>query len=270
MKMIELSNGVRIPILGFGTAGLRGREAYSCTLDALRVGYRMIDTAHMYGNEKEIGKALVDSNIPRNEIFLVSKVDSRSRGYELCKTQIQNSLVDLQTSYIDLYLIHEPYEESPEMWRALEEAYEKGILRAIGISNFYGNRYKKFMQAVKIKPMVNQMETHVYFQQIEFQKKLKADNIALMSWSPLAGGHKDFYNEKSLKEIANIHKKTVAQIVLNYLVSRDVIVIPKTSHINRMKENLDILDFNLSEEEIRCIQALDENKTLFEWTNAFK
>lgn len=269
-NQIRLVNGKLIPSIGFGTAGLTGNEAYTCTLNALSVGYRMIDTAHMYGNEKEIGKALIDSDIPRAEIFLVSKVDSRSRSYEACRKQIYKSLLDLKTDYIDLYLIHEPYEESVEMWRALEEAYKCGVLKSIGISNFYGTRYTKFMQSVKIKPMVNQMETHIYFQQLQFQQELNKNGIVLMSWSPLTGGSKDFYNNSVLNLIATNHKKTVAQVVLNYLVSRDIIVIPKTRHINRMKENLDIFDFTLTPLEIKSIESLDENKTLFSWTNEFK
>lgn len=269
-KMITLSNGVCMPLIGYGTAGLKGEEAYTCTLKALSCGYRMVDTAHMYENEDEIGAAIKDSGLPREDIFIVSKVDSRSDCYDKTKQQISNSLRRLKTTYIDLYLIHEPYDASLDMWKALEEAYKAGILRAIGISNFYGSRYHRFMASVQIKPMVNQMETHIYFQQIEFHNVLSNQNVALMSWSPLAGGEKKFHEEEVLKKIAFTHGKTVAQIVLGYLASRNIAVIPKTRKFRRMEENFDIFNLKLSKEEITSIQSLDQNKTLFEWTNEFK
>ena len=201
MRYLTLRNGVQIPIIGYGTAGLKGEQAYSCVKEAIQLGYRMIDTAHMYGNEKEVGRAIKDSQIPRNELFIVSKMDSRSNSYSKAKNQIEKSLLDLDLSYIDLYLIHEPYDESNEMWKALEEAYNNGILKSIGISNFFGKRFTEFIRNCKILPMVNQLETHIYLQRKQDQRILNEKGIVLMSWSPLTGGKDDFYNDPILSEI---------------------------------------------------------------------
>lgn len=270
MKSITLSNGVEMPILGFGTYGLYGNQAYLCTKEALQLGYRMIDTAHMYGNEKEVGKAIRDSEVPREQIFVVTKMDSRSNSYEKAKKQIQKSLSDLNLSYIDLYLIHEPYSQSLEMWKALEEAYQQGTLKSIGISNFLGDRFFEFIKNANISPMVNQVETHVYSQRLKVQKIFSDKGVALMSWSPLIGGEVNFYNEPILIRLAKKFNKTVAQIVLNYLASRDIIVIPRTSKKERMIENMDIFDFSLSENDVKDIQSLDKNESLFSWAQQFE
>lgn len=269
MKYIMLKNGVKMPIVGYGTAGLKGEEAYHCVLKAIEKGYTMIDTAHMYGNEKEVGDAIKDSGIDRQNLFIVSKVDSHSRSYELTKKQIDESLKKLKTQYIDLYLIHEPYEEGLEMWKAIVEAYDEGKLKAIGISNYFGRRYEEFICQCGIMPMINQLETHIYMQRIDEQKELESHSIALMSWSPLTGGRANIYNEPILLEIANNHNKTVAQVILNYFVSRNIIVIPKTRNENRMIENMNIFDFQLNEQEIKSIQSLNKDETLFDWTKEF-
>lgn len=270
MKFLNVHIGIKIPILGYGTCGLKGKSGYKCLVEALQIGYRMLDTAHMYGNEKEVGKAIKDSGIPREQIFVVSKMDSRSNSYEKAKKQIDQSLSDLCLSYIDLYLIHEPYDESLEMWKALEEAYQQGKVKAIGISNFFGKNFDAFIKNVKILPMVNQLETHIYLQRIQDQKKLQEKGIVLMSWSPLTGGHANFYNEPILVDLAKKYNKTVAQIVLNYFASRDIVIIPKTTKKDRMIENMNIFDFILTSDEIDRIQSLDKNETLFEWTKEFE
>lgn len=270
LRYVTLSNGIKMPILWYGTANLKDEQGYNCVKEAIQVGYRMIDTAHMYGNEKVVGRAIKDSKIPREQIFVVSKMDSRSNSYEKAKKQIESSLSDLGLTYIDLYLIHEPYDESLEMWKALEEAYQQGKLKSIGISNFFGKRFINFIQNVKILPMVNQLETHIYLQRIQDQKILQDKNIVLMSWSPLTGGHADFYNEPILVNLSKKYNKTVAQIVLNYFASRNIVVIPKTSKKERMIENMEIFDFSLSNDDVNEIKSLDKNETLFQWTKEFE
>lgn len=269
-RCITLSNGVKMPILGFGTYGLSGKQAYTCVKEALEVGYRMIDTAHMYGNEKEVGKAIHNSQIPREQIFVVTKMDSRSNSYEKAKGQIKKSLTDLNLTYIDLYLIHEPYSKSLEMWKALEEAYQQGTLKSIGISNFLNTRFDGFLKNVKILPMVNQVETHIYSQRLQVQKIFSEKGVALMSWSPLIGGEVNFYSEPILIDLAKKYNKTVAQIVLNYFASRNIIIIPRTSKKERMIENMNIFDFDLNEEEVKKIQTLDRNESLFSWAQQFE
>lgn len=237
---------------------------------AIQLGYRMLDTAHMYGNEKEVGKATRDSQVPRDQIFVVTKMDSRSNSYEKAKKQIDRSLLELGLTYIDLYLIHEPYSQSFEMWKTLEEAYKQGKLKSIGISNFLWKRFTEFIKKVEISPMVNQIEAHVYHQRLQVQKLFQENNVALMSWSPLIGGEVNFYEKPILNDLAKKYNKTVAQIVLNYFVSRDIIVIPRTSKKERMIENKNIFDFTLTEDDIGQIQSLDKNQSLFSWAKQFE
>lgn len=269
MKCLTLYNGVKIPILGYGTYEITGEQGYKCIKEALQLGYRMLDTAHMYGNEKEVGRAIKDSQIPREQIFVVSKLDSRSNSYEKAKKQIDRSLSDLGLSYIDLYLIHEPYKQSIEMWRAFEEAYQQGKLKAIGISNFFGKNFDHFVQNVKIMPMVNQIEAHIYFQRFQDQQKFKEKGVVMMSFSPLIAGEVNFYNEPILINLAKKYNKTVAQIALNYLAARDIVVIPRTKKKNRMIENMNIFDFTLTNEEMNEIKSLDKNETMFSWTRSY-
>lgn len=269
MKYITLINGIKLPLNGFGTAGLKDEVAYEAVKNAIKVGYRLIDTADMYGNEIFVGKAIKDSDIDREELFIVSKVDSRNNSYEKTKKQIDKSLRDLQLSYLDLYLIHEPYEEGLQMWKAIEEAYEAGKIRAIGISNYFERRFSEFYQNVRIKPMVNQLEIHPFLQRKEFVHFLQKEGVAVIAWSPLAQGKNDIFNNSILKNIAVNHNKTVSQIILKYLIDNDVVVIPKSANVHHMIENLDLFSFELSKDEKMEIEKLNNNQTIFEWTRSF-
>lgn len=266
MKTIELNNHVQMPAVGLGTFASEKGEFRDAIDTAIRAGYRGIDTAQMYGNEADIGAALTASGIPREEIFLTTKLYETSRSYEKAKRTIEQSLVDLQTEYIDLLLLHMPYEESLEMYRAMEEAYSDGKVRAIGVCNFRKERYLEFVEKCRVIPAVNQFETHVFQQNEELQRMLKHHGTLLTAWSPLAKGRKGVFHHPILKKVAEKHHKTVAQIMLRNLVQRDIAVIPKSIKPERIKENIDIFDFELDAGDMEQIATLDQNESLLEWT----
>ena len=263
--MVVLNNGATMPMLGLGTYALYGRECERCILEALELGYRLFDTAQMYGNEKEVGKALRHGGMPRGKIFITTKLYRPSASYARAKQGIETSLNALQLDYIDLLLIHEPYQEAEEMYSALEEAYQNGRLKAIGVSNFSAARYKALSCSCTTIPAVNQVEAHVFFQQRELLKAMKAYGAHLQAWSPFAAGKKDFFNNHALRSIGLVYGKTPAQIALKYLIQMGISVIPKSSHKERIKEDIDIFDFCLQEEDMRTLQTLDRGKTLFGW-----
>lgn len=260
-----LNNGVTMPLLGFGTWDLRGKECEQAVLEALQLGYRLIDTAQMYENEREVGRAIRKSGIPREEVFVTTKLYRPSAGYHRAKSGIEASLQELQMDYIDLLLIHEPYREAREMYQAMAEAYENGRVRAIGISNFNETLYTKFVRDCGVIPTVNQVEAHVYFRQEKLQKTMEQYGTAMEAWSPFAAGKKNVFGNAVLKSIGEAHGKSAAQIALKYLVQQGIIAIPKSSHKDRMAENMEIFDFQLTDEETGRIRALDEGKTLFGW-----
>lgn len=263
MKTITLNNGIEMPQMGYGVYQVTPEECERCVSDALSAGYRMIDTAQAYHNEEGVGRAVKKSGIGRNDIFIVSKVWISNYGYDKAKASIDESLRKLQTDHIDLMLLHQPFCDRYGAYRALEDAYKEGKVRAIGVSNFYPDHFIDLASNVNIVPAVNQVETHVFDQQKEAQKIMKEFGTQIMSWGPLAEGRNNFFGNELLTGIGTRHGKTVAQVALRWLLQRDVIIIPKTTHIERMKENIDIFDFELTDDEMAEIAQLDTGKSLF-------
>lgn len=262
-KFVKLNNGVEMPVIGLGTYALYGNECERCVSQAIELGYKLIDTAQMYGNEKDIGNALRHYN--RKDLFITTKLYSPSTGYKRAKNDIEKSLNNLQTNYIDLLLIHEPYKESLEMYQAMLEGINEGKIKAVGVSNFNIARYLAFITTCKIIPAVNQVECHVFYRQKDLQKNLEANETHMQAWSPLACAKNNFFNNPVLTGIGKKYGKTTAQIGLKYLVQTGVSVIPKSSNLDRLKENINIFDFNLSSDDIEKINSLDKGKTLFGW-----
>lgn len=263
MKTVRLNNGVEMPQIGYGVYQVSPSECERCVSNALGCGYRMIDTAQAYHNEEGVGKAVKNSGIKRNEIFIVSKVWISNYCYENARKSIDESLKKLQTDYIDLMLLHQPFCDRYGAYRALEEAYKEGKLRAIGVSNFYPDHFIDIASNMEIIPAVNQVETHVFDQQIEAQKIMNEFGTRIMSWGPLAEGRNNFFNNTILANIGAKYGKSIAQVALRWLIQRGVIIIPKSTHIERMKENIDIFDFSLSQEDMENIAGLDTGKSLF-------
>lgn len=263
MEYITLSNGVKMPQLGYGVYQVSPEEAERCVSDALSVGYRMVDTAQAYANEEGVGNAVKKSGISRDEVFIVSKIWISNYGYEKAKASIDESLRKLQTEYIDLMLLHQPFCDRYGAYRALEEAYRAGKLRSIGVSNFYPDHFIDLASNVEVRPMVNQVETHVFNQQKQPQKYMEELGCQIMSWGPLAEGRNGFFTNEVLAEIGKAHGKSVAQTALRFLLQRNVIIIPKSTHKERMAENFNIFDFKLSPDEMARIEALDTKQSLF-------
>lgn len=263
MDFITLNNGVRMPRIGYGVYQVTPEECERCVSDALKTGYRMIDTAQAYHNEEGVGAAVKKSGIQRDDLFLVSKVWISNYGYDKAKASIDDSLRRLGTDYIDLMLLHQPFCDRYGAYRALEEAYKQGKLRAIGVSNFYPDHFIDFASNVEIVPAVNQVETHVFNQQTQAQKYMDEFGTRLMSWGPLAEGRNNFFTNPILEAIGLKYGKSVAQVALRWLLQRDVIIIPKSTHIERMQQNIDILDFTLSDDDMAEIAHLDTGKSLF-------
>ena len=262
METVKLNNGIEMPILGYGVYQVTPEECERCVLDALSVGYRSVDTAQAYFNEEGVGNAISKSGIPRNELFITTKVWISNAGYEKAKASIDESLRKLQSDYVDLLLIHQPFGDYYGTYRAMEEAYKAGKARAIGVSNFYPDRLVDLAECCEIKPAVNQVETHVFNQQIEPQRIMEEYGTRVMSWGPFAEGKNNFFTNELLKTIGEKYGKSVAQVALRYLIQRDVIVIPKSTHKERMIENMDVFDFSLSEEDMQAITTLDQKKSL--------
>ena len=263
MKIIKLSNGVEMPQLGYGVYQVTPEECERCVSDALSVGYRMIDTAQAYANEEGVGNAVKQSGIARDEVFIVSKIWISNYGYEKAKTSIDESLRKLQMEYIELMLLHQPFCDRYGAYRALEEAYREGKLRAIGVSNFYPDHLIDLASNVEVKPMVNQVETHVFDQQVEAKKYMDELDCRIMSWGPLAEGRNGFFSNELLGEIGKKYGKSIPQVALRWLLQRGVIIIPKSTHKERMAENLNLFDFELTPDDMAQIQTLDTGKSLF-------
>ena len=264
MEFVTFNNGVKMPMIGLGTYQMPSRITERCVLDALKIGYRHIDTAQCYNNEREVGKAVKNSGLKREEIFVTTKLWG-GRGYRDTLTSIENSLQALNIGYIDLLLIHEPTGNFNEIYRAMEEKYNAGSLRAIGVANFLEENFSRLMETAKIVPAVNQIETHVFRQQKNMNRILKNFGTIHESWSPLACGKNNIFNNPTLKSIADAHKKTVAQVALKFLTQQNIPVIPKSTHVERMQENFSITDFNLTYSEIEILKSLDKGKSLFSW-----
>ena len=263
MEYAELNNGVKMPMLGYGVYQTPPEETERCVLEAVDVGYRSIDTAQAYGNEEGVGSALVKSGLPREEFFLTTKVWISNAGYERAKASIEESLEKLRTSYLDLLLIHQPFGDYYGTYRAMEEAYKAGKVRAIGVSNFYPDRLIDLYHFAEIKPAVNQIETHVFQQQETARKYLKDRGVQIESWGPFAEGKNNFFQNPVLVETGKKYGKTAAQTALRFLIQSGVVAIPKSTHRERMEENFQIFDFALTEEEMQKIRALDTGESLF-------
>ncbi len=265
MNELTLNNHVRMPVIGYGTWDIRGEAGKQSILTALDLGYRLIDTAQMYENEYIVGCAVKESGIPREELFLTTKIYRPRTTYQKAKSGIEQSLNELQTDYIDLLLIHEPYKSAPEMYEAFKEALRDGKVRAIGISNFDAEKYKEFVRSCEIIPAVNQVESHVYFPQLELKNLLNSYGTQMQSWASFTEGRKNIFAEPVLKEIGARHGKTSGQIALRYLIQNGIAVIPKSVHRERMAENLSVLDFELTPSELSAISRLNGNTSLFGW-----
>lgn len=263
MEYITLSNGVKMPQLGYGVYQVTKDECERCVLDALEVGYRSIDTAQSYFNEEEVGAAIEKSGIDRKEIFLTSKVWIEHFSYEECKKSVLESMEKLRTDYLDLMLLHQPFGDTYGVWRALEELYDAGKLRAIGISNHYVDRMVEFANFTRIRPMVNQMEVHPLNQQQELKKWADKYDIRLEAWAPFGEGRNGLFENEVLKQIGDKYGKTTAQVMLRWHIQRGVIVIPKSVHKERMIENFNVFDFTLSEEDMKKIAQLDTTTSAF-------
>lgn len=259
-----LNNGVEMPILGFGVFQIQDeKECEQAVYKAIMAGYRLIDTAASYQNEEAVGRAIKRSGVPREELFITTKLWVDGTGYERTKEAFKKSLEKLQLDYLDLYLIHQPFGDVYGSWRAMEELYHAGKIRAIGVSNFYPDRLTDFVIHNEVIPAVNQVETHVFNQQIESAKLMEENNVQIESWGPFAEGKNNMFQNEVLVSIAEKHNKSVAQVVLRWLTQRGVVAIPKSVHKERIIENINIFDFELSEEDIEEIATLDTKESLF-------
>jgi 2,5-diketo-D-gluconate reductase A len=264
MQKVLLNNGVEMPLLGFGVFQVTNAgECERGVHEAIRTGYRLIDTAASYGNEVEVGKAIKRSGVPREELFITTKLWIQDTGYDSTKKAFEKSLKRLQLEYLDLYLIHQPYGDIYGSWRAMEDLYREGRIRAIGVSNFQPDRIMDLMIHNKIVPAVNQIETHPFCQQIESQKFLQENNVQIESWGPFAEGRNDIFKNELLLSLAGKHKKSIAQVILRWLIQRKVVTIPKSVHKERIAENFNIFYFELSSEDMDMIASLDTKKSLF-------
>ena len=264
MQTIKLNNGIEMPILGFGVFQIADvKECEKSVLNAINVGYRMIDTAASYMNEAAVGEAIKKSGIDRKELFITTKLWVQDTGYEKTKRAFEKSLNKLQLDYLDLYLIHQPYGDVHGSWRAMEELYKNGKVRAIGVSNFHPDRVMDIITFNEVVPAVNQIETHPFNQQIENQKFLEENNVQIESWGPFAEGKNNIFSNEILVSLAEKYKKSVAQIILRWLTQRGVIVIPKSVRKERMIENFNVFDFELSNEDMNALVSLDTKRSLF-------
>lgn len=263
METVKLNNGVEMPILGYGVFQVDPAECERCVSDAINTGYRLIDTAQAYFNEEGVGSAIKKSGVKREDLFLVTKVWISNAGEEKAAASIDESLRKLQTDYVDLLLIHQPFGDYYGTYRAMEKAYKSGKARAIGVSNFYPDRFVDLSHFAEIQPAVNQVETHIFQQQKEARKVMKKYNTQIMAWGPFAEGKNNMFKNETLVSIGEKYGKSSAQTALRFLTQEGIIVIPKSVKKERMEQNLDIFDFKLTEEELNEIRALDTGKSLF-------
>ncbi|OUP57837.1 2,5-diketo-D-gluconic acid reductase [Butyricicoccus pullicaecorum] len=263
MEQITLYNGVKMPIVGYGVYQVSKEECERCVMDALDVGYRSIDTAQSYFNEEQVGTAIVKSGIPREDIFLTTKVWVEHYGYEETKKSVLESMRKLQTNYLDLVLLHQPFSDYYGAYRALEDLYDEGKLRAIGVSNFYPDRLVDIASFSRVKPMVNQVETHPFNQQIEAKRWMDKYGVQMEAWAPFGEGRGGLFENPVLVQIAEKYKKTTAQIILRWHIQRGVVVIPKSTHKARMEENLNVFDFVLEQTDLNRISELDKKQSSF-------
>ncbi len=260
MKTIKLNNGIDMPILGYGVYLVKPEECERCVLDAISVGYRLIDTAQAYYNEEGVGNAIARCGVPRNELFITTKVWISNAGEDKAARSIDESLRKLRTDYIDLLLVHQPFGDYYGTYRAMEQAYRDGKVRAIGLSNFYDARFVDLAEHMEVKPAVLQLETHVFSQQRKMRELAKEYGTQLMAWGPLAQGTDDIFTNETLKAIGNRYGKTNAQVALKFLLSEGIVAIPKSAHKERMASNLAIDDFELTADDLETIRKMDTGK----------
>lgn len=264
MEYVKLNNGVEMPILGFGVYQIPREETKRCVLDAINVGFRAIDTAQSYFNEAEVGDAIKESGIPREEFFITTKIWIDNYGYEKCKASVEESLKKLKTDYIDLVLLHQPFSDYYGAYRALEELYEEGKIRAIGVSNFYPDRLADMcLFGRKVVPAVNQVETNPMNQQVKAQENMEKYGVHIEAWAPFGEGKNNMFSNPTLVEIGKKYNKSAAQVILRWLIQRGVIIACKSTHKERMEENFKVFDFELSNEDMEAIKALDTSDSLF-------
>ena len=264
MEYVKLNNGVEMPILGFGVYQIPREETKHCVLDAINVGFRAIDTAQSYFNEAEVGDAIKESGIPREEFFITTKIWIDNYGYEKCKASVEESLKKLKTDYIDLVLLHQPFSDYYGAYRALEELYEEGKIRAIGVSNFYPDRLADMcLFGRKVVPAVNQVETNPMNAQFKAQENMQKYGVHIEAWAPFGEGKNNMFSNPTLVEIGKKYNKSTAQVILRWLIQRGVIIACKSTHKERMEENFNVFDFELSNEDMEAIKALDTSDSLF-------
>ena len=264
MEYVKLNNGVEMPILGFGVYQIPKEETKECVLNAIKVGYRLIDTAQSYFNESEVGDAIKECGVPRSELFITTKVWIDNYGYDKCKESVLKSLEKLKTDYIDLVLLHQPFSDYYGAYRALEDLYEEGKIRAIGVSNFYPDRLADIcLFGRKVISAVNQVETNPLNGQVKAQENMEKYGVHIEAWAPFGEGRSGMFENVTLKKIGEKYNKSVAQVILRWIIQRGVIVVCKSTHIERMEENFDVFDFELSNEEIEEIRKLDSSDSLF-------
>lgn len=263
MNYMTLNNGVKMPQLGYGVYQVSKEECERCVADALKVGYRLIDTAQSYFNEEEVGAAIAKSGVPREEIFLTTKVWIEHYGYDACRASVLESMRRLRVEYLDLCLLHQPFSDTYGAYRALEDLYDEGRLRAIGISNFYPDRMIDLASFSRIKPQVNQVEIHPYNQQVESKAWHDEYGIQMEAWAPFGEGRGGMFDLPELKAIGGKYGKTAAQVILRWHLQRGIVVIPKSTHLERMEENFNVFDFTLTGEDMAAIAKLDKKQSAF-------
>lgn len=264
METVKLNNGVEMPILGFGVYQINDQQVCEeSVVEAIKAGYRLIDTATIYGNEEAVGRAIKHCGIKREELFITTKLWINDAGYEKAKKAFETSLKKLGLDYLDLYLIHQPYGDVYGSWRAMEELYKEGKIKAIGVSNFEPDRLIDLILNNKIVPAVNQIETHPFCQQIKTGEYLKEKQVQLESWGPFAEGKNNLFSNETMKTIAAKYNKSIAQVILRWLIQRGIICIPKSTHKERIIENFNVFDFKLSDEDMQIIKSLDQGSSCF-------
>ena len=267
MEYVKLNNGVEIPKLGLGVFLMKSSEVAEAVPAALECGYRLIDTASRYYNEKAVGAALAQSGVPREELFVTTKLWFKDYGYDKTKEAFQISMDNLGLEYLDLYLMHQPFNDYYGAWRAMEDLVDEGRIRAIGISNFYPDRYLDLITFNRVVPAINQRETHPLNQQTHMQELMSEHGTVLQSWAPLAQGKEEVLKHPTLAEIAHAHAKTIPQVILRWLVQRDISVVVKSVRPERLRENIDVFDFELSAEQMSSIAALDRQEPVVGFTH---
>lgn len=263
MEYSTFSNGVKMPMMGYGVYQVSPQECERCVLDALGAGYRSLDTAQSYFNEAQVGSAIRKSGVPREDIFLTTKVWVEHYGQQAARTSVLDSMEKLGVDYLDLVLLHQPFADYYGAWRALEELYDEGRVRAIGVSNFYPDRLVDLASFARIRPMVDQVEIHLFHQQAEVLKWMEKYGVQAEAWAPFGKGRGGQFTHPVLTDIGRRHGRTAAQVMLRWHLQRGVVVIPKSTHVERMRENLDVFGFSLSREEMEAIAALDKKQSAF-------